>query len=131
MGKSWKGVRKNIKSVSESEKVDIAQQADKHAIEEPICLKDKIIIKIIDPEKTQEIDVSEGFTLLYTPDGRDVIEHGRIRSMEDRAAFAATALVNLSEPEYQGVISFVEEQRQLDKETPKSKFTAIMGGKTQ
>lgn len=130
MPRKWQEVRENIKSVSESEKAEIAQQVDQRVREEErICSANKIVIKITSSTESQELDVSEGFIILYTPDGDGVVEHGCVCNEEDRAAFIAAALNSLSELDYQAVLSFVAEQRQREKETPKTKLTAIKGGK--
>lgn len=91
-------------------------------------MEDKIIIKIIDTNKTEEIDVTEGFILLYTPDGCGVTEHGRVYDLEDRAAFVAAALLGLPEKDQEEVIKFVKESRQANSAAKPSKLVAIRGG---
>ena len=95
-------------------------------------MKGEVIIKITAPDKSEEIDVSEGFVLLYSSDGGDAVEHGRTYDRETRPVLIAGALLNLSDQEYKAVIAFVEKERLVKKATAqKPGLTAIKGGKTE
>lgn len=93
-------------------------------------MKEKVIVKIIYPDKVEEFDVSEGYTLLFTPDGCGVIEHGFVYDGVSRAAFAAQALASLPEEHFELAIAYAEELRDARKAANKTKFVGIRGGQS-
>lgn len=91
-------------------------------------MKEKVIVKIIYPDRTEEFDVSEGYILLFTPDGQSITEHGFVYDTETRGAFAATTLINLPDKEYRAAIEFAEEERQARNISAKKAGLAVIKG---